>query len=144
MPCGYHVPFAVDGPVFFMPFLLYSDPLSPGGVKLVEAQEKWPHLLAERGQDSLEKHDLVVEKGREEKKREEREREEREREEREREKKKEEKKEEREREEREREEREKEREKEREEKEREERERRTVINMTYLLHLHTLANTLHT
>ena len=104
-----------------MPFLLYSDPLSPGGVKLVEAQEKWPHLLAERGQDSLEKHDLVVEKGREEKKREEREREEREREKKE-----------------------KEREKEREEKEREEREGRTVINMTYLLHLHTLANTLHT
>ena len=90
-----------------MPFLLYSDPLSPGGVKLVEAQEKWPHLLAERGQDSLEKHDLVVEKGREEKKREEREREEREREKKE-----------------------KEREKEREEKEREEREGGTVINMT--------------
>lgn len=105
--------------------LLYSDPLSPGGVKLIEAQEKWPHLLAERGQDSLEKHNLVVEKGREEKKGE---REEKKREERE----KEEKKEEREREERkerEREERE-EREKEREEKEREEREGGTVINMT--------------
>ena len=112
-----------------MPPLLYSDPLSPGGVKLVEAQEKWPHLLAEGGQDSLEKHNLVVEEGREEKKGE---REEKKREEREKEEKKEKKKEEREREERkerEREERE-EREKEREEKEREEREGGTVINMT--------------
>ena len=57
-PCVYHVPCAVDGPVFIVSLLLYSGPLSPGGVKLVEAQEKRPHLLAERGQDSLEKHNL--------------------------------------------------------------------------------------